>query len=40
VLVYNADVNAWTEYVYPALYDFGEYVDSDGEQYYLFASAT
>lgn len=40
VLVYNADVNARTEYVYPALYDFGEYVDGDGEQYYLFASAT
>lgn len=40
VVVYNSSVWAWTQYVYPALYDFWEYIDSSGAQYYLFSSAT
>lgn len=40
VLVYNSLVSAWTEYVFPALYDFGVYTNSDEELLHLFASAT
>lgn len=40
VLVYNALVKAWTQYIYPNLYDFWSYIDSDWVHYFLGASAT
>jgi len=39
-LVYNSLVNAWTQYSYPWLYDFGVYIDTDWVYHYLFASST
>lgn len=40
VLVYNARVQAWSEYVMPPIYDFGKYINSSQEKQYLFASAS
>ncbi len=39
-LVYNSLVSAWTRYNYPWLYDYGFYIDAQGEYHYLFASST
>lgn len=39
-LVYNSTVGAWTQYTYPALYDYGYYINSSWEFQYLFASAS
>lgn len=37
-LVYNSDCKAWTQYDYPMVYDYGEYITADGEQKYILAS--
>ena len=37
-LVYNSDCKAWTQYDYPMVYDYGEYLTKDGEQKYILAS--
>lgn len=37
-LVYNADCKARTQYDYPLVYDYGEYLTKDGEQKYILAS--
>lgn len=37
-LVYNADCKAWTQYDYPMVYDYGEYLTADGEQKFILAS--
>ena len=39
-LVYSSLVGAWTEYNYPTLYDYGQYINEDNEQQYLFSSAS
>jgi hypothetical protein len=39
-LVYNSAVSAWTQYVMPPLYDYGEYMDDNQAPQYLFASAS
>lgn len=39
-LVYNSNVWAWTEYVYPNIYDYWQYQDVNGNKKYLFASAS
>lgn len=38
-LVYNSLVWAWTQYDFPNLYDYGQYINDDQEYLYLFASA-
>lgn len=40
VLVYNSTVSSWTQYTLPALYEFGQYINSDNERQFLFASAS
>lgn len=37
-LVYNSDCKAWTQYDYPMVYDYGEYLTKDWEQKYILAS--
>ena len=39
-LVYNSDCKAWTQYDYPLIYDYGEYLTADGEQKFIAASGT
>lgn len=38
--VYNSMVGAWTQYVFPPIYDFGKFWDSNYAPQYLFASAS
>lgn len=38
-LVYSTLTGTWTQYNFPALYDYGYYIDSDGVYHYLIASA-
>lgn len=38
-LVYNSLVWAWTEYIYPEIYDYGWYIDTSWNRKYIFASA-
>jgi hypothetical protein len=37
-LVYNSLVWAWTEYIYPEIYDYGWYIDSDWDRQYIITS--
>lgn len=39
-LVYNSLVKAWTQYDYPAIYDYWIYITTEGVYKYLFTSAT
>ena len=39
-IVYSSLKRAWSQYNYPALYDFGEYKDDDGIIHYVWLSAT
>ena len=38
-LVYSSLTGSWTKYDFPACYDYGTYIDSDGNYKYLLASA-
>lgn len=38
-IVRSATVEAWSQYSYPAIFDYGIYVDDDQNSYYLAASA-
>ncbi len=38
-LIYSSLVWAWSQYLYPALYDYGFYIDSSWVYHYLIASA-
>lgn len=38
-LVYNTLVSSWTEYNFPAIYDYWYYIDNDGNYKYLMAGA-
>lgn len=39
-LVYNSDCKAWTQYDYPLVYDYGEYLTADWKQKFILASGS
>lgn len=40
MVVYSSLTGGRTQYTFPEIYDFGSYVDTDGNRQYLFASAS
>jgi len=39
MVVYSSLTGGRTQYTFPEIYDFGNYIDTDGNRQYLFASA-
>lgn len=39
-IVRSSTVNAWSQYSYPAIYDYGIYIDEDSDTHFLAARAT
>lgn len=39
MVVYSSLTGWWTQYTFPEIYDFGVYLDTNGNRQYLFASA-
>lgn len=39
-LVYNSLTGAWTQYMFPNIYDYGYYINSDKQRQFLFSSAS